>query len=57
MLSECHQPDAAICISLPRPLTATVFGNPAHVRGQPVDVKVLPIKVGTLLVPEILLQL
>lgn len=41
----------------PLPLTAAVFGNPAHVRGQPVDVKVLPIEVGALLVPEILLQL
>lgn len=41
----------------PLPLTAAVFGHPAHVRGQPVDVKVLPIEVGALLVPEILLQL
>lgn len=41
----------------PQPLTAAVFGNPAHIRGQPVDVEVLPIEVGALLIPEILLQL
>lgn len=41
----------------PPPLTAAVFGHPAHVGGQPVDVEVLPVEVSALLVPEILLQL
>lgn len=41
----------------PPPLTAAVFGHPAHVGGQPVDVEVFPVEVSALLVPEILLQL
>ena len=57
-LSERHHPEAVRQDLHPPPsLTAAVFGHPAHVRGQPVDVEVLPVEVGALLVPEILLQL
>lgn len=48
---------SASVVPCPPPLTAAVFGNPAHVGGQPVDVEVLPIEVGALLIPKILLQL
>lgn len=50
---QCRRQD----LHPPQPLTAAVFGNPAHICGQPIDVEVFPIKVGTLLIPEILLQL
>lgn len=43
--------------TVPLALTSTVLGHPAHICGQPIDVEVLPIEVGALLIPEILLQL
>lgn len=43
--------------SSPRELTSTVLGDPAHVRQQAIDVKVLAVKVSTLLFTEVSLLL